>query len=374
MRSLGLYIHIPFCKSKCRYCDFCSFPHREREKIDEYVFALIKEINEKKEEYSSFSVDTVYFGGGTPTLLPISSWEAIMTAVRSSFNVTVDAEISAECNPATADEEYLKKLFSLGVNRLSIGAQSADDGELLVLGRLHKHSDTKATVNAALKAGFTNVSVDVMYGIPNGTRESLDSTIRELCSLGVTHLSLYGLKIEEGTYFHKHKNELSLPDEDTEYEMYIESTALLRSLGFSKYEISNFARDGFYSRHNLKYWLRKDYLGLGLSAHSCIGSKRSFNTSDIDEYLSGNVLKKVEEIPPHDVLCERIMLGMRLTEGCNFKELEKEFGSDTVKYRNTLLKFIPSGHVKENEDVLSFSDSGMYISNYILSETLDFFS
>lgn len=342
--------------------------------MDKYVSALIKEINEKKEEYSSFLVDTVYFGGGTPTLLPISLWGEIINAVKSSFNVITGAEISAECNPATADEEYLKKLFSLGINRLSIGAQSTDDKELLALGRLHKHNDTEATVKAAFKVGFTNVSVDVMYGIPNGTKESLDKTIKELCSLGVTHISLYGLKIEEGTYFHKHRNELSLPDEDTEYEMYIESTNLLKSFGFSKYEISNFAKNEHYSRHNLKYWLREDYLGLGLSAHSCIGSKRFFNTSDMDEYLSGKALKAIEEVSPHDVLCETIMLKMRLTEGCDFNALEKEFGADVITHRNSLLKFVETGHVKEKDGILSFSDNGMYISNYILSETLDFFS
>ena len=340
----------------------------------EYVLALIKEIKEKKEEYSSFTVDTVYFGGGTPTLLPISSFDRILCAVRSSFNIMEDAEITSECNPGTVDKEYLESLRLLGVNRLSIGAQSADDGELLALGRIHKHGDTEDTVRSAFTAGFTNVSVDVMYGIPNGTKESLNKTIRKLCALGVTHLSLYGLKIEEGTYFYKHKDELPLPDEDTEYEMYIESTKLLESLGFSKYEISNFAKDGHYSRHNLKYWLRKDYLGLGLSAHSCVKDKRFFNTSDMDEYLSGDALKKVEKIPPRDVLCEKIMLNMRLNEGCDFKKLENEFGTDAIKYRNALLKYVPSGHVKENGDIVSFSDNGMYISNYILSDILDFFS
>lgn len=342
--------------------------------MDEYVSALISEINEKKEEYSSFTVDTVYFGGGTPTLLPVSSWEKILSTVRSSFNISEDAEISAECNPATADENYLKSLFTLGINRLSIGAQSAIDDELLALGRLHKHADTEMTVRSAFKAGFTNVSVDIMYGIPNGTKESLKNTIMTLCSLGITHVSLYGLKIEEGTYFYRHRNELSLPDEDTEYEMYVDSTALLNSLGFSKYEISNFARDGLYSKHNLKYWLREDYLGLGLAAHSCIGNKRFFNTSDMNEYLCKGTVKKIEEIPPHDILCEKIMLNMRLTSGCDFKKLKKEFGSDTVKYREALLKYVPSGHVKENGDILSFSDSGMYISNFILSDALDFFS
>ncbi len=342
--------------------------------MDEYVLALTREINKKKEEYSSYSVDTVYFGGGTPTLLPISSWEAIIGSVKSSFNVTNDAEITAECNPATADEEYLKKLFSLGVNRLSIGAQSANDDELLALGRLHKSADTEATVKAAFSAGFSNVSVDVMYGIPNGTKETLKETITELCSLGVTHLSLYGLKIEEGTYFYRHRDELILPDEDTEYGMYKESTALLQSLGFEKYEISNFARNGLYSRHNLKYWLREDYLGLGVAAHSCIGNKRFSNTSDMDKYLSGDTVDKVENVPLHDVLCEKIMLNMRLKQGCDFKLLENEFGKDALKKRDELLKFVSSGHVKENGNVLSFSDDGMYISNYILSEALDFFS
>ena len=292
----------------------------------------------------------------------------IFARIKNCFNVSEDAEISVECNPATADFDYFKKIRFAGFNRLSIGVQSMDDGELRLLGRLHKACDAENTICMARKAGFDNVSVDVMYGIPDQTVESLKKTLGRLCTMAPEHISLYGLKIEDGTHFARHRNELKLPDEDEEYEMYMSSVSLLAAEGYEKYEISNFAKNGRYSRHNLKYWQREDYLGLGLAAHSCVEDRRFANTCDIEKYLLGDRLGSDEIISTHDVLCEKIMLGMRLGCGIDFSLL----GDCAAVYKDGLERFIPSGHVEARGNSLSFTDKGMYISNYILSEILDF--
>lgn len=367
MKSLGLYIHIPFCASKCRYCDFCSFPHPKHERVKNYISRISEEIEEYGRDYSEYTVNTVYFGGGTPTLLGADDLCGLLKTVKSAFCVTDDAEISVECNPATADAEYFKKIRLGGFNRLSIGVQSMNDAELRLLGRLHKAADAKRAVSDARVAGFDNVSVDVMYGIPDQTAESLKKTLEEIIELSPEHVSLYGLKIEDGTHFAKHRDELRLPDEDEEYDMYMSSTKLLASEGYEKYEISNFAKHGRYSRHNLKYWQREDYLGIGLAAHSCIGNKRFSAVCDIEKYLDGESVGGVEEVSAHDVLCEKIMLGMRLGRGLDFGSL-----CGAEEYESRLSKYIPSGHVTRRGNSLAFSDEGMYISNYILSEILDF--
>lgn len=368
MKDLGLYIHIPFCLSKCRYCDFCSFPHPKPENIKKYIDALLCEIKEYGRAYSEYNVTTVYFGGGTPTLLDADALSTLLLEVKRSFNVASDAEISAECNPATADCDYFKAIRKSGFNRLSIGVQSMNDRELKLLGRLHKAEDAQKAVWDARQAGFDNISVDVMYGIPEQNSESLVSTLEAVCALSPEHISLYGLKIEDGTHFARHKNELVLPDEDTEYEMYMSSSRLLASKGYGKYEISNFSRDGKPSRHNLKYWKREDYLGMGLAAHSCIESKRFANTCNLEKYLKGERIESEEAISVHDILCEKIMLGMRLCRGVDFSSLDKQ----ALTYQKKLEAFISSGHVKRNGTSLSFTDEGMYVSNYILSEVLDF--
>ena len=326
------------------------------------------EIEEYGKEYSEYTVNTIYFGGGTPTLLDADSLCSLLNATKSRFRVTKDAEISVECNPATADTAYFEKLRACGFNRLSIGVQSINDAELKLLGRLHSAKDAEKAINDARLAGFENISVDVMYGIPDQTKESLCETLRKLCSLSPEHISLYGLKIEDGTHFAKYRSKLNLPSEDDEYEMYISSGNFLAKMGYKKYEISNFAKNGMYSRHNLKYWQREDYLGIGMAAHSCIGNKRFSATCDFDGYLSGKVINSTEIISEHDILCEKIMLGMRLGRGVDFAAPDLRAES----YEKKLEKFISSGHVKKDGDILSFTDDGMYISNYILSEILDF--
>ena len=330
MKELGLYIHIPFCLSKCRYCDFCSLPHPKPETVDAYIAALFDEIEEYSQAYGEYNVNTVYFGGGTPTLLEAESLCELLERLGSRFQISVDAEITAECNPGTADKAYFEKIRGAGINRLSIGMQSMDSGELKMLGRLHSPDDAQKAFFDARDAGFDNISVDLMFALPSQKIETLTSTAKKICALAPDHISLYGLKIEDGTYFGRHKAELQLPDEDSEYEMYIACLNELSSHGYAQYEISNFEKNGKPSRHNLKYWQREDYLGLGVAAHSCIGNKRFENTCDIAKYCGGERLKSSVIISKHDILCEKIMLGMRLSEGCDFTELAKKHGNGAL--------------------------------------------
>ena len=367
MNGLGLYVHIPFCKSKCHYCDFCSFPHAET-KMEAYCDALVKEITETARVYGDRPVDTVYFGGGTPTTLPLPLISKLTKAIFGLFNVTKDAEITTECNPGTVDLDFLCALRALGFNRLSIGAQSMNDRELKLLGRIHTTRETAETVQNARRAGFDNISLDLMLGIPEQTPESLEGSLRALVALAPEHISAYGLKIEEGTPFFAQKDTLPLPDEDTERVLYMNTVAFLARHCYARYEISNFARPGYESRHNLRYWRRQDYLGLGLAAHSCVGSRRFWNTHSLPDYLAGKTEDGSETVSPHDILCEKIMLAMRLDEGLDTRTL----GEDAEPYIKGLLRFLPVGLVKKEGDRISFTSDGMYVSNAILAEVLNF--
>lgn len=368
MKKLGLYIHIPFCRSKCLYCDFCSFPRPDGDRVKQYISALRAEIGGYAAAMRDYTVDTVFFGGGTPTFLDPSDLIGILEEIRSAFALSDDAEITTECNPATVDFEVLSALRQAGFNRLSLGAQSLIDAELKALGRIHSAPDFVATLGDARRAGFDNVNVDLMFGIPLQTAESFRHTLSDIVSLAPEHLSLYGLILEENTPFYRRRDTLPLPDEDTERAMYMEGAAFLEENGYRQYEISNFARGGFASRHNLKYWLREDYLGLGLAAHSCLGNKRFYNTSDINEYLLGNRTAGEETLSRHDVLCERIMLSMRLADGCDFTAL----GDAGKPYLDTLLSYEKTGLVKKTPHGAAFTKEGFYVSNSILSDVLDF--
>ena len=379
MDTLGLYIHIPFCKSKCRYCDFCSFPSPKPHRIEAYLDALCREIEaygQKEHPYythaKSRSVTTVYFGGGTPTLLHPCALARVMETLARIFRIEEDAEITAECNPATADIDYFRALRVIGFNRLSIGAQSMQNGELKRLGRLHTANDVKKTVADARAAGFDNISLDLMFGIPEQTEESLADTLRTALSLSPDHLSVYGLQIEEGTYFARHQNELPLPNEDTERAMYMQTVDTLSTHGLPQYEISNFARPGRESQHNLRYWRRQDYIGLGLAAHSCMDNLRFSNTEELDRYLTGDRRETEESISPHDILAERVMLGMRLTEGVDFSTLIHAHGDEAIRYRDALASYEAHRLITRDGDRIAFTHDGSYVSNAILSDVLDF--
>ncbi|MBQ7383408.1 MAG: radical SAM family heme chaperone HemW [Clostridia bacterium] len=374
MSKLGIYIHVPFCLQKCRYCDFCSFAGRENEMISEYVSALCRDIRAWKERCRGYSADTVYFGGGTPTLLPIRDFDRIFEALTESVSLENGCEISCECNPATADREYLGALRQLGVNRISIGLQSANENELRTLGRIHSYADFVDTYRSARAAGFDNISADLMYGIPEQTLDSFGHTLECLTSLEPEHISAYGLKIEEGTPFGKMRESLPLPDEDTEYGMYMLCGDYLAARGYSKYEISNFAMAGYESRHNIKYWRGEDYLGFGVSAHSYFGGERFANSRDIEGYIRGlDISDERRLIPPSERITEFVMLRMRMCEGVSHSEFYERFGEDFEGlYGERLSRYKDMGYVLTENNRTRFSDKGFFISNYILSDILDF--
>lgn len=317
MKPLGLYIHIPFCKRKCLYCDFCSFPQPSDETVARYVETLCQDLRTRAAQCGEYTVDTVFFGGGTPTFLSGKQLEQILLTVFDAYRVDPHAEITAECNPATADAEKLSAMRKTGFNRLSIGMQSAHDGELQNLGRIHTKADFERIYRDARRCGFENISVDVMSGIPGQTRESYFETLAFLVNLAPEHLSAYGLIVEEGTPFAKLEAEgrLDLPDEEAARAMYLDGIAYLASRGYRQYEISNFAKRGYESRHNLKYWNGEEYLGFGPAAYSDFGGRRFGNSRDLNAYLCGAPMLCDDETPDRDEReNEYVMLRMRLAD------------------------------------------------------------
>ncbi len=376
-KNLGIYIHIPFCVQKCRYCDFCSFPHnrntpRDLEFADKYVDELCSDIKKAASAMSAYNVDTVYLGGGTPTLLSPIQFEKLFKELSESANILPDAEISIECNPATADEEYLKTLRGMGVNRLSIGFQSANERELCALGRVHTFYDAQKVFDDARNAGFDNVSVDVMYGIPEQTEKSFSETLNSIIALAPEHISSYCLKLEEGTPLFCEKNRLSLPSDDAVFEMYSNMAEKLASVQYERYEISNFAKRGYKSRHNLKYWTGGDYLGFGMSAHSYFQGERFSVSSDAEDFFKPNKICDRYFIEPNEKMREYIMLRMRLEEGIDADDFEKRFGANFCELYGNALKSYGEKYVKSFGKRISFTTEGMYVSNYILSEIIDF--
>ena len=368
----GIYIHVPFCRSKCHYCDFCSRTRADAETKSLYVKRLCDEIRACGEGLSDKrpAADTVYFGGGTPTLLSPAQLAVILDTVNNVFGIDNGAEITAETNPKSADLERLRDMRALGINRLSIGMQSVHDNELRALGRIHSHADFLTTFTDARKAGFDNISADLMYGIPEQTKESFAESIKKLASLSPEHISSYCLTVEDGTNFGRRRDSLVLPDEDTVSDMYCDMTELLRESGYEKYEISNFAHNGQVSRHNLKYWRRESYLGFGPAAHSFFGGVRFANSRDVEGYLEGkNILEYSEKIMGNEAADEYVMLGMRLREGIDICEFNRLFDVDfMVRYGNTFSRFAPE-YISINSKRCAFTDKGMFVSNYILSET-----
>lgn len=343
MEKAGLYFHIPFCRSKCPYCDFYSVKY-EKELAEKYTDRLIEEI----EKYNG-SFDTIYFGGGTPSIIEPELLGKIITASKNQFDISKNAEITVECNPSKNLEKDFEKYAQYAINRVSIGMQSARNEERFALGRSAGQTEVMKAVNDAKKAGITNISLDVMLGTPKQTLESLDETFEFIDKANVTHISAYMLKIEEGTKFFELKDRLALPDEDTTAEMYLKAVDELKKLGFNQYEISNFAKPGFESKHNLKYWLLEDYLGIGASAHSMWRGKRFYYDSNfnlIDDGDGGS-----DE--------EKIMLGLRLTEGISKALVKKDYE-----------KFVKMGLMTDKGEKISLTPKGMLVSNLIISELI----
>lgn len=364
--NLGLYLHIPFCEKKCRYCDFYSTYLNEK-LLDSYTAALIKSIKAWGGKLRR-PISTVYFGGGTPSLLG-KGILPLMEAIKESFTLEKNAEITLELNPHSHSAENLKLFKSAGINRLSIGMQSGIENELEALGRTHTFADTVSTVENARKVGFNNLSLDLMLGLPDSTSNTLKESLEKLLTLSPEHISAYILKIEQNTVFGKQKENLNLPDDDQTAEQYLLMCETLENAGYGHYEVSNFAKKGYESRHNLKYWNCDEYLGLGPAAHSFLEGKRFYYPRDIKDFISGNE-------PVFDSIGgeweEYIMLRLRLKEGLNLATLESRYGKTLSAH--TLRKinvFEKNGLVATNNNCVSLTNKGFLLSNAIISEILE---
>ncbi len=342
--------------------------------MEAYCDAMRAQMARYASAAADYEVDTVYFGGGTPTALPAELLCGLFGYVKQIFCVADNAEITAECNPATANAADFAAMRAAGFNRLSIGAQSMHDSELKALGRAHTVADFRATVALARAAGFENISADLMYGIPEQTRESLAQSVGALCEVGVEHVSAYGLKIEEGTPFYKKKNTLSLPDDDEVAVMYEDTVSALSAHGLCRYEISNFARAGYESRHNLKYWECGEYLGFGVAAYSDFGGRRFGISRDFPAYLDKR--EEMEEdavISPRERMTEYVMLGLRLEKGIDKAAFAEKFGTEfDAVYGARLSPYVKGGFVADSAQACRFTTSGFLVSNAILSDVLDF--
>ena len=376
-KDLGLYIHIPFCIKKCAYCDFLSWSG-DKDQKEEYVRDLEQEIRSYKIFAADYQVSTVYFGGGTPSILETGQIERIMGALRQTFRIEKKAEITLEMNPGTARKEKLKAYRQLGINRLSIGIQSVKNENLKLLGRIHTYEDFLESYHMAREAGFDNISGDLISSLPGQTLEEWKEELEILIRTPLEHLSVYQLIIEEGTEFYERygEHEELLPDEETSREIYLWTGEYLENQGFRQYEISNYARAGKESRHNLRYWERKDYLGLGLGAASMIRNMRMSNTRDWEKYRTGcrdprKIREEVEFLEEPRQIEEFMFLGLRKTRGVSRKEFRRTFGKDLdLIYEKTLKKYLENGMLQESGDRIFLSEEGILLSNQIFADFL----
>ena len=378
MSKLGLYLHVPFCVRKCHYCDFYSAP-TDKGARTAYVRALCRHLEAEAASLGARAVDTVYFGGGTPTLLEAQDFQQILDVIRTCYRLEPDAEITAECNPITNADGLLEGLRRAGVNRLSIGLQSARDEELRLLGRPHDYAAFLATYRAARLAGFDNISVDLMFGIPSQTVESFSETVETVLALAPEHISAYGLRIEEGTPFYDMRGKLTLPSEDDEAEMAELVAGKLTAAGFEHYEISNYARATRRSQHNMRYWLGEDYLGFGPGAHSCLDSVRFSTAPDTTAYIKtvsegrfSALREEAHHVVGKELQDEYVMLRMRLFEGIALADFSHRFGTSFENAYGDVAALVSAGFLQKTRERIAFTEKGMRVSNAILSDWLDF--
>ncbi len=364
----GIYIHIPFCLRKCPYCDFYSVRFDEHT-AEEYTDALIRSF--KNPKYKGLQADTVYFGGGTPSALPPRLTGRIMGALYDSFDIDKNAEITIEANPCTAAQIKLRQYREMGINRISFGVQSADDSELEGLGRIHDFERAQRAIEDAHRAGFENISADIMLGVAGQDVQSLMRTAERLTSLPITHISAYMLKIEPGTPFDNERTRAAIADEDTVSDMYIALCEKLEDKGFCHYEISNFAKAGFESRHNLKYWTAGEYAGFGTAAHSLYKGQRYYVPKDIAAFIDAPFQQEIEEEEPHSEREEYIMLALRVSEGLDEKKLISLYGEENTGRLMSLAKVYEShGLCRISGGRVSLTPRGFLVSNTIIVEFL----
>ena len=369
IRPVGLYVHFPFCAKKCAYCDFASFAGREKD-MTAYVDRLMLEMEARADQ--GLEIATLYLGGGTPSLLPPREMDRALSALRQHFHFRPDAECSCECNPGTVTEEFLSVLWRNGVNRLSFGAQAAQGRLLDLLGRIHAWDQVIDSVIMARRAGFSNINLDLMLGLPTQTLADVRETLEKALALAPAHLSCYGLIVEEGTLLHQMvaRGAWQLPDEEEERAMYDLCRDTLAQHGFAQYEISNFARPGFACRHNVDCWQRKEYLGLGSAACGFLGNVRYQNPPSLDAYLAGEAAGETV-LSPADQRFESIMLGLRMTEGLSERAFEEMHGMTLDEaFPGKMDRPIREGLLLRENGFLRLTRRGMDVQNRVLVEFL----
>ena len=373
---LGLYIHIPFCKSKCVYCDFYSLP-RSESRMDDYTDALCAHLAETAPFAAGHLVDTVYFGGGTPSYLGTKRLVKILKTILKKYKVDKQAEITLEANPDSAgDWKELRTLRRCGFNRLSLGMQSADDEELSEIGRVHTMAQTEAAVEAARKAKFQNLSLDLIYGLPHQTLEGWQKNLSAALDLTPEHLSCYGLKVEEGTPLFARRGTAGLPGDDAQADMYLYTVEFLKAQGYEQYEISNFAKPGCASRHNLKYWTLGEYAGFGPGAHSDFGGRRYSFVQDLDAYIQGvlqggDIIDESEIIPKRERCGEYLMLRLRTVQGINEQEYRSTYFMDFAPLQARLEQFRAQGWAEQTDGRWHFTPKGFLLSNQLIGDLLE---
>ena len=369
---LELYVHIPFCVRKCQYCDFLSGPSDEETK-DRYIEALLKEIR-AAEHTEDYEIVSVFIGGGTPSALKAEAIASIMRTLQEQFFFCEDAEVTIEANPGTVDLEKLTIYRNVGINRLSLGLQSTDAEELKLLGRIHSYEEFLKSYEWAREAGFSNINIDLMFAIPGQTGEAWRQHLYQVAELNPEHISAYSLIIEEGTPFAEQN--LDLPDEDTEYQMYEDTAEILERYGYRQYEISNYAKQGYMCRHNAGYWQRREYLGFGLGASSLYGGMRFSNTHQMQEYLKESrnpdqIRKDVAVLSRNEQIEEFMFLGLRMTEGISEKKFEENFDVRLMDvYGDILQKYEETGFMEHIETKWRLTRKGIHVSNHILADFL----
>jgi oxygen-independent coproporphyrinogen-3 oxidase len=379
MPNLGIYIHIPFCGNKCSYCDFYSLSGQREPLMNDYIKALARHMEETgrfvgKNSKAGIAVDSVYFGGGTPSVLGHKRLCALLKEVKKNFTLTNKCEITVETNPGTVDARSLKKLYKAGFNRISFGVQAVQTELLSALGRTHTAEQAADAVREAAAAGFYNINVDVMYGIPGQTRAQLTETLRTVCAWQIRHLSLYGLKLEPGTPLHEAGP--VLPGEDEQAEMYLAAVELLDHEGLKQYEVSNFARQGYLCRHNYKYWTLEPYIGFGAAAHSDFGNKRYGYIKDVQSYIDGvrdedSLMDEMQQVPIAERAGEYVMTGLRTTNGISGNEYTRLFRASFDTLEEKLMRCAKWGLAEAEGDRWHLTPKGFLVSNQIIGELLD---
>jgi len=373
---LGIYVHVPFCRSKCQYCDFYSVTEKTSQLTDRYMYATMAHIKEAGALAPGYLVDTIYFGGGTPSLFGAEGLSAILNTIRKSFNVSPTAEITFEANPDSVNDRLLRRLRSEGFNRVSLGIQNDHDAILKKIGRPHTYTQAVEAVQKIRKAGFKNLSLDLMYGLPDQSLQSWLATLKNVLKLNPEHISCYGLHLEEGTPMHEYRDYYNLADDDTQADMYLEAVALLRKYGYRQYEISNFCKKGHVSRHNLKYWTGGEYLGFGPNASSDFAGKRFSMIRDVHGYIDGiqtggQVLQEVQDIPNRERAGEYLMMRLRLSSGIDPAEYEQTFLLPFAPLERILLQCKERRlAVKTFDGRWHLTPEGYLVSNTILTDLL----